>query len=372
MHHIEMHGWLCYSMTMKIKANIKKSSISRSVTAVLFFVFIWFAAITPANAAVFKKSVNVMGTDLEVTVRAQTDAEASAAFYAVQAEMARIENEMSEWIEGSPVSAINVNAGIRPVPVPDELFKVIAASITVSEVSGGAFDISWAAMRGLWDFRKERVPTDAEINQKLMLVNYKNIEIDTVKRTVFLKKTGMAIGLGGIAKGYAVDMAMKAVTKLGIKNAIIRAGGDMRIQGVDESGQPWNIGIKSPRNKEKFIAEMPLTNISVSTSGDYERFFIKDNVMYHHIINPKTGQPARGAQSVTIIAPDTMTSDALSTAVFVLGPDAGLKLVEKLKGVAAVVVDDKGVVRYSSGFIRKSGLPDRPLPTDKSKKLRLD
>jgi thiamine biosynthesis lipoprotein len=341
-------------------------------TAIVFLsAIISVIPLSIASAAIFKKSVNVMGTDLEVTVRAQTGAEASVAFDAVQTEMARIENEMSEWIEGSPVSAINSSAGLKPVHVPDELFKVIAASITVSEVSGGAFDISWAAMRGLWDFRKERVPTDVEINRKLPLVNYKNIEIDHAKKTVFLKKTGMAIGLGGIAKGYAVDMAMKAVIKLGIKNAIIRAGGDMRIQGVDEDGQPWNIGIKSPRNKEKFIAELPLTNISVSTSGDYERFFLKDNVMYHHIISPKTGQPARGTQSVTIIAPDTMTSDALSTAVFVLGPVAGLKLVEKLKGVAVVVVDDKGVVLYSSGFSEKNAPRTEPLslaPAESGKK----
>ncbi|MBI5888264.1 MAG: FAD:protein FMN transferase [Deltaproteobacteria bacterium] len=296
-----------------------------------------------------------MGTDLEMTVIAESEARAKEGFDAVTSEMDRIEKEMSEWIEGTHVSNINKNAGIKPVTVPDELFKVISASITISDLSNGAFDVTWAGMRGLWDFRPghERVATDEEIKKILPLINYKNIEIDAVKRTVFLKKRGMAMGLGAIAKGYAVDMAAQTLYKLGIKNAIVKAGGDMRVQGLNEEGKPWEIGIKHPRNKEKLIAKLPLSNISISTSGDYERYFMKGGVLYHHIINPRTGKPARGVQSVTILAPDTMTSDGLSTAVFVLGADEGMKLVERLKGVAALIVDDKGEVRYSSAFETK-------------------
>ncbi|MDD5435603.1 MAG: FAD:protein FMN transferase, partial [Nitrospira sp.] len=236
----------------------------------------------------------------------------------------------------------------------EDLFNVISASQRVSELSGGAFDISWAAMRRLWKFSKgeERVPSSEEITRKLPLLNYKNIELNESKRSVFLEKEGMAIGLGGIAKGYSVDKAMDILVKQGIRNAIIKAGGDMRIQGTNE-GSPWDIGIQHPRDKNKVLGELHLSNISVSTSGDYEHFFIKDGVLYHHIIDPKTGMPARGCMSVTILAPDTMTSDALSTAVFVLGPEKGMQLIRLLPGVEGIIVDSEGNIHYSTGFSEK-------------------
>lgn len=306
----------------------------------------------PSHAEIFRKKASVMGTDVEMTVSAGDASKAGDAFSAAAAEMKRIEDEMSEWKEGTYVSEINRNAGIRPVKVPQELFNVIAASKTVSGLSNGAFDVSWAALRGLWDFTggKGRVPADEELKKRLPLINFRNIELDGKEKTVFLKKKGMAIGLGAIAKGYAVDMAMKKIAGLGIKNAIVKAGGDMRVQGVDGDGRPWEIGIRHPRERDKLLAELPLSNISISTSGDYERFFIKDGVLYHHIIDTKTGYPARGCRSVTILAPDTMTSDALSTAVFVLGPVEGMKLIRRLKGVEGIIVDSAGAVRYSPGI----------------------
>jgi len=307
---------------------------------------------TPSHAGIFKKNAVVMGTDVEFTVSTDDPSKAKAAFDAAAAELKRIEDEMSEWKEGTYVSEINRNAGIRPVKVPRELFNVIAASIVVSNLSNGAFDVSWAALRGLWDFTsgKNRVPTDAELKERLPLINFRNIALDEPNKTVFLKKKGMAIGLGAIAKGYAVDMAMKKMADLGVKNAIVKAGGDMRVQGVGEDGRPWEIGIRNPRDRNKLLAKLPLTNISISTSGDYERFFMKDGVLYHHIIDLRTGYPARGCRSVTILAPDTMTSDALSTAVFVLGPDEGMKLIKRLKGVEGIIVDGNGTVLHSPGI----------------------
>ncbi|MBI5885560.1 MAG: FAD:protein FMN transferase [Deltaproteobacteria bacterium] len=306
---------------------------------------------SPASATIVKKSGVVMGTELEVTFNVTDTASIDPAFAAVVAEMTRIEEMMSEWKETSPVSLINRNAGKGPVAVPDELFKVIFAAQLTSEVTKGAFDISWAALRGLWDFAPghERIPTDAELKKAVALINFNKVVLDPGKKTVFLKDAGMSIGLGGIAKGYAVDKAMETLNRLGIKNAIVKAGGDMRVQGVSDTG-PWEIGIKNPRLKDAFIAKLRLTDISISTSGDYERFFIKDGVLYHHIIDVRTGQPARESRSVTILARDTMTTDAFSTAIFVLGPVEGMRLVERLNGIEAIIVDANGKVRASSGI----------------------
>lgn len=298
-----------------------------------------------------------MGTDIELIASVASesdDIKVDRAFDLAIREMERIENEMSEWKEGTYVSKINQNAGREDVVVPAELYNVISAAQKVSELSDGAFDISWAAMRGLWKFTKgeERVPSLEEISGKLPFLNYKDIELNETKSTVFLKRQGMAIGLGGIAKGYAVDKAMDILVKQGITNAIVKSGGDMRIQGTN-NGMAWDIGIQHPRDKNKVLAALHLSNISVSTSGDYERFFIKDGVLYHHIINPKTGMPARGCMSVTILAPDTMTSDALSTAVFVLGPEKGMQLIQGLPGIEGIIVDSNGKIHSSQGIEKR-------------------
>ncbi len=308
------------------------------------------------QAGVYRLSTTVMGTDLKMTISGVDERTANAAFAAAVKEMERIEQEMSEWRDGTDVSEINRLAGIRPVKVPSELIKMVSSAIVVSELTHGAFDISWAAMRGVWDFRPghERVPDKAEVAQRLKLVDYRDIVVDPAKSTIFLKRKGMAIGLGAIAKGYAVDKAMEKFVKAGVRNAIIRAGGDMRVQGTDENGMPWVIGIKNPRKRNTLIAKLPVSNISVSTSGDYERFFIKDGVLYHHIMDPRTGYPARGCQSVTILAPDTMTSDALSTSVFVLGPKKGMELIRKLPGVEGLIVDAEGKVTASNGITLKN------------------
>ncbi|MBI3609555.1 MAG: FAD:protein FMN transferase [Nitrospirae bacterium] len=312
-------------------------------------------AATPASSfgKTFKKNTVLMGTDIELIASDTDETKVHAAFDAAIGEMARIENVMSEWKEETPVSMINRMAGRKAVTVPDELLHVIVAGQTISELSGGAFDISWAAMRGLWKFSKgdEKIPTPDEIRKTQPLINYRDIQLDQTRKTVFLKKPGMGIGLGGIAKGYAVDKAMQVMVNAGIKNAVIKAGGDMRIQGT-EDGKPWAIGIQHPRDKTKLLGTLALTNISLSTSGDYERFFIKDGILYHHIIDPKTGYPARGCRSVSILAPDTMTSDALSTAVFVLGPEKGMTLIKSLPGIEGIIVDDEGHSHYSPGIER--------------------
>lgn len=323
---------------------------STSIALCLFFLFLVLPS-ESAYARLFKKSAVVMGTEFEVTLHAPDKTKADLAFAAALGEMVRVEGEMSEWREGTAVSSINKNAGKAPVRVSAELYKVISAAQTVSALSGGAFDITWASMRGLWSFAegRERLPSAKEVAGRLPLVDYKEVMLDDEKKSVFVRKEGAMIGLGAIAKGYGVDMAMKRIMELGIKDALVRAGGDMRVQGTD-NGNPWTIGIRHPRDKKKHLARLGLTNISISTSGDYERFFIKDGVLYHHIMDPKTGYPAAKSQSVTVLAPDTMTSDALSTALFVMGPSEGLALVGRLKGVEAVIVDAEGRVHTSAGI----------------------
>ena len=310
--------------------------------------------LTPGvDAMVVSEKRTVMGTDIELTISIDKNDQAKAqkAFDAVEAEFKRIESEMSEWREDTLVSLVNRNAGIAPVKVTDELFMLISVAKEVALLTDGAFDPTWAAMRHLWDFRvgTERVPTKEEVKEVLPLIDFRQIELDQKALTVKLKREGMGIGLGGIAKGYAVDRAAEILARMNIENAIIKAGGDIRVQGERGSGERWKVSIRHPRENGK-LATLPLTNISISTSGDYERFFIKEDTLYHHIIDPNTGYPARKCQSVTILAPDTMTSDALSTSVFVLGPAKGLALVEKLGGVEAIIVDSSGAVLTSKGI----------------------
>lgn len=336
--------------TLNARSSLPFSLRSAKVALGLLCVFLLLPA-AGADARLFKKRAVVMGTEFEVSLHASDKAKADAAFDAAYREMVRIEGEMSEWREGTPVYAINKSAGRAPVRVSAELYKVISAAETVSALSGGAFDISWASMRGLWSFAEgsERLPSAKEIAERLPLVDYREVLLDDAKKSVFVRKDGAMIGLGAIAKGYGVDMAMKRIVELGIKDAIVRAGGDMRVQGTD-NGRPWEVGIRHPREKHRHIARLSLTNISISTSGDYERFFIKHGVLYHHIMDPKTGYPGVRSQSVTVLAPDTMTSDALSTALFVMGPAEGLALVGRLKGIEAIIIDAEGKVHTSAGI----------------------
>jgi len=332
---------------------MKGLPVKKIVITPLLTIVILLCLSVVANAMVLTEKRNVMGTSLEMTIVVDDRAVAERAFDAVEAEFKRVEREMSEWREDSLLSLVNRNAGVRAIEVTDELFKVVGAAVTIGRLTDGAFDISWAVMHGVWDFRSghERLPDKSDIEARLPLIDYRAIELNGAARSVYLKRAGMKIGLGGIAKGYTVDRAAELLVGMGIENMIIKAGGDMRVQGRREDGTPWRIGIKHPRKKGS-LATLSLTNISISTSGDYERFFIRDGTLYHHIMDPRTGYPARGCRSVTVLAPDTMTSDALSTALFVLGPEAAIRLVNSLKGVEAIIVDSSGAVLTSSGMER--------------------
>jgi thiamine biosynthesis lipoprotein len=264
----------------------------------------------------------------------------------------QVDARMSEWKQSSPLSVVNDAAGIAPAPVPDDLRAVIKRGLAIGAITGGAFDITWAALWGLWDFKAEvpRVPGDDEIASRVALVDYRLVEVDDEAGTVYLPKKGMAIGLGGIAKGYALDRSAEALRDRGIDSFLISAAGQMMLGGL-RGNRPWRIGIRDPRGgPTEYFARLEVSNTSVASSGDYERYFEIDGVRYHHILDPATGRPAKGLRGTTVICSDATLADALSTAIMVLGPDLGLDLAENLDGVEAVLVDDEGEVRCTSGL----------------------
>jgi thiamine biosynthesis lipoprotein len=279
----------------------------------------------------------------------------------VLAEAGRVEHMMSEWKPGSALSKVNARAGVEAVEVPPELFGVLGRAMDVSVASGGAFDPSWAALWDLWRFdRPPRVPSRDEVAARLPLVDYRGIVLDPVARSVFLRRKGMLLGLGGIAKGYSLDRGTALLRERGFHNFILDGGGQVYASGT-RGARPWRVGIQDPRDQTSWFAVLELRNASLSTSGDYEHFFLVDGVRYHHILDLRTGFPARGCRSVTVIASDGMTADALSTAAFVLGPKSGLRLLRRFAGVEGVVVDDQNRVHVSEG-LRDKVLVGPPTP----------
>lgn len=267
----------------------------------------------------------------------------------VMREMHRIDATMSPYIETSELVMLNQQAAQKAISVSKELFDLIHKAIDFSELTNGAFDITFASVGFLYDYRQSQRPDAEELEQSAPLINYRNLLMDTKAGTIQYAKPGVRIDLGGIAKGHAVDNCIKQLVELGIDNALVTAGGDSRVIG-DRWGRPWTIGVRDPRDKNRLVALIPLTDVAVSTSGDYERYFEEDGVRYHHIINPASGDSARELQSVTIIGPDATTTDALSTSVFVLGLKAGLELVNRLPDIDAILVDKHGALHYSRGL----------------------
>ncbi len=290
-----------------------------------------------------QRSVTVMGSSLEVKVYGSDAAELDRALDAAVAEIQRVEDLMTDW-RASPLTTLNEAAGHGPVTVPIELAQIIDRGLAIGEQSSGAFDITFAGVGKLWKFKGENqiVPTNAALVQALKNVGYQRVRVDLNANTVDLP-ADMRIGLGGIAKGYGVDRAMKILMQFGIKHGIVNAGGDMKILGKQRDA-PWEVAIKHPRDSQRAIAILRVSNTCVVTSGDYERFFERDGKRYHHILDPRTGRPATGCISATVIAPNAEHADSLATALCVLGPELGLQLIESLPRMDAIVVDMQGQV----------------------------
>jgi len=307
------------------------------------------AGVAHADARKHHFQAQSMGTVVDVTLWSHDGVESAAAAEAVFEEFRRIDKLMSPWVDTSDVSRINAAAGSGVgVPVSEETIKVIAVSQAVARKTGGAFDITVGAYRGLWKFDQEMdgsLPAPADVAARRKLTGWRDVVVDARRKTVRLRRKGMAITLGGIAKGYAVDRGVAVLRGRGHSDFIVQAGGDLYVSGT-KGGQRWRVGIRDPRgSREATFALTEVENRTFSTSGDYERGFVKDGVRYHHILDPRTGQPARLARSVTVIAKDAMTADAWDTALFVMGPERGLKVLKRVPDVQAIFVDQKNQLR---------------------------
>jgi thiamine biosynthesis lipoprotein len=290
-----------------------------------------------------------MGTSVSVWFWTDKEADAAKAAEAMFGEMKRLDREMTTWLPDSDLSRINTAAGDKPVKVSDETIAVIQRAIDVSKRSDGVFDITVQAFHGLWKFDEDMdgsLPDQDDVKKRLALIGWKDIVVNPAKKTVFLRRKGMAITLGGIAKGYAVDKCVALLKAKGFTDFMVQAGGDMYVAG-SKGTDPWVVGIRDPRGpKDSMFAIAPIKDHSFSTSGDYERGFVKNGVRYHHILDPKTGQPAHASRSVTVRAKDAFTADAWSKVMFIDGPELGMKIIKdnKLDDFEVVWVDDQNKV----------------------------
>ncbi|HEY4369986.1 MAG TPA: FAD:protein FMN transferase [Steroidobacteraceae bacterium] len=291
----------------------------------------------------------IMGTRIVVELWADKTEDGNAAIEAVFAEMRRIDTTMSTYKPTSEVSIVNAQAAQHPVKISAELFDLLTTALEYSKITEGAFDITYASVGYMYDFRAHVHPTEQQIEKALPGINYRHVLLDAKNRTVSFSQPGVRIDLGGIGKGHAVDQGIKILQARGFQHALVTAGGDSRIIG-DRFGKPWIIGIRHPDHKDQVIARIPLEDAALSTSGDYERYFDEDGVRYHHIIDPHTGQSARKVRSATIIGPTATRTDGLSKTAFVLGAERAIEIYNRLDGIDAVLVTPDGRVLYTKGL----------------------
>lgn len=331
----------------------------RAVLLVVLILLL-FAACGKQQERLLKVTRTSLHTITSMTVVTSNEQQAQQAIDAAYRELERLGQMLNFYADDSEVTAINKNAGIRPVRVSPETFEVIRQAVFASENTEGAFDATVGPLVKLWDFKRGIIPDKDAIEELLERVGYKNIVLDASAQTVYLKEEGAQIDLGGILKGYAADKASLVLQKHGLSSGIVTIGGEVRAFGNKPDGTPWIVGIQNPRQKgpnDEVIATMALSNRSVSTSGDYIKFFEKDGVRYHHILNPKTGYPAEQCGSVTVIANDGVTADGFSK-IFVLGPEKGLKIAKKV-GFDAIFIDCNGKISMSEGLQDKIRLQKR-------------
>ena len=297
---------------------------------------------------------SIMGTAVRVELWLADESRARTIISQAMDELRRIDRMMSPLRESSDLARINREAGRDWVTAPVELLQLISRANQVSVMTAGRFDITFASVGRFYDYRRHQHPQEQAIQRYLPAIDYRHIELDPDAGRIRFRHPQVFVDLGGIAKGYAVDRAAAVLVGAGVSHAIVTAGGDSRILG-DRNGRPWQVGVRDPRNQSAVAAVLPVANEAVSTSGDYERFFESDGVRYHHILNPRTGRPAPGMRSVTVIGPDATTTDALSTSVFVMGREQGMALVESLPGIETVIIDAGGALWLSSGLKQRSG-----------------
>jgi FAD:protein FMN transferase len=311
--------------------------------------FVCLAA--PARADWVRRVTDgIMGTQITVELWADDEAKADPAIDAVLDEMRHIDESMSTYKPTSEVSQVNARAADGPMKISKELFDLLVTAREYSVLTDGAFDITYASVGYMYDFRKHIHPDEAQIDKALPAVNFRHVLLDPKNQTVQFSQKGVRIDLGGIAKGYSVDKGIEVLQSRGFTRAYVSAGGDSRIIG-DRFGKPWMVGIRDPRKGEgSVITRIPLADAAISTSGDYERFFEENGVRYHHIIDPRTGRSASKVRSATVIGPYATRTDGLSKTAFVLGPEKAMEIYNRIEDIDAIIVKLDGTVIYSKGM----------------------
>jgi len=304
-----------------------------------------------AYATWFEDDQGIMGTNIHVELWSDSAQKSEDAIQAVMDEMQRINQLMSPYIKSSELSQLNSRGSDIAVPVSKELFELIALSVEIAKETDGAFDITFASVGYLYNYRENQKPEQNQIDNLLKAINYRHIKFDVNDHSIFFAHPNVKIDLGGIAKGHAVDNAIEILKQRGIKHALVTAGGDTKLLG-DRLGKPWMVGIRDPRNKDNQAVVLPLVDTALSTSGDYERYFEQDGKRFHHILSPKTGTSVYEVQSVSIIGQRSTLNDALSTAVFVLGVQKGMDLLNRTPGYDGIIVDNQRKLHYSNALVK--------------------
>lgn len=302
---------------------------------------------------IFKKVVRLMGNRFEISVVSDSEKYAVNRIEEAIEEIRRIEKLFTTFDENSQTNLINHNAGLAAVKVDREMFELIQRSKRISDITQGAFDITYGSIdKQLWNFDKNMTALpDAVTARKLVrLINYKNVLLDEKKCTVFLKERGMRIGFGGIGKGYAAERAKTILQQNGVKSGIVNAAGDLVVWGSQPNGKPWTIGIADPNAVRQQFSHLDITNMAVATSGNYEKFVMINGKKYSHTIDPKTGMPVRGIKSVTIICPNAEVADAMATPVMIMGIKVGLDMINQIKGIGCIIIDDNDKIYTSKNI----------------------
>ena len=322
------------------------------VACILLVAALFFAG---RKDRLFRESRTSLYTLVTITVVSRSESRAKKAMDAAYRELDRVGRLLNFYSEDSELSRINRNAGIAPVKVSPETLDVIAAAVRAGEETEGGFDVTVGPLVKLWDFTKKTIPTQERIEEAKSLVGYRHIIVDRQAGTVFLDRKGMQIDLGGIIKGYAADRAVSVLRQQGMENGIVAVAGDIRLFGRQPDGKPWHVGIQHPRpegDEAALLATLDLNDGAISTSGDYQRYFIENGIRYHHLLNPATGFPQDLCRSVTVIAPAAADTDAFATGIFIMGPEKGLATLERL-GMDGVIVDTTGQVLMTKGIKEK-------------------
>ncbi|WP_190809418.1 FAD:protein FMN transferase [Flagellimonas sp. S3867] len=300
-----------------------------------------------------RRTMKLMGTRFEITVVAPNEDIGYINIDEAASEIKRIEKIISSWDEDSETTLINKNAGVKPVKVSPELFGLIERAKKISEITDGAFDISYASMDNIWKFdgTMKGMPSALAIKQSISKIGYEKIILNPEEQTIYLTEIGMRIGFGAIGKGYAADRAKELLVSKQVKAGIINASGDLTTWGTKVTGEKWLVGIANPLSKEKVFSWLPVVESSVATSGNYEKYVIINDKKYSHIIDPRTGYPTSGINSVSVFAKNAELCDAMATAVFTMGRDSGIHLINQIDGVEVVVVDSDNKIHKSSGIV---------------------